>query len=156
MEKIFGDLNAKEVRKIEKIVDVIESYDAEMQGLSDDELRAKTVEFRERLGQGETLDDILPEAFAVCREAAWRSLGMKHFRVQLIGGVVLHQGRISEMKTGEGKTLVATLPAYLNALEGRGVHVVTVNDYLAKRDAEWMGKLYSFLGLKVGCVIHAL
>ncbi len=156
MEKIFGDLNAKEVRKIEKIVDVIELYDAQMQELSDDELRAKTDEFRERLAEGETLDDILPEAFAVCREAAWRSLGMKHFRVQLIGGVVLHQGRISEMKTGEGKTLVATLPAYLNALEGHGVHVVTVNDYLAKRDAEWMGKLYSFLGLKVGCVIHAV
>jgi len=156
MEKIFGDLNAKEVRKIEKIVDVIESYDAAMQALSDDELRGKTAEFKERLAGGETLDDILPEAFAVCREAAWRSLGMKHFRVQLIGGVVLHQGRISEMKTGEGKTLVATLPAYLNALEGRGVHVVTVNDYLAKRDAEWMGKLYSFLGLKVGCVIHAV
>ena len=156
MEKIFGDLNAKEVRKIEKIVDVIESYDSQMQELSDDELRAKTDEFKGRLAEGETLDDILPEAFAVCREAAWRSLGMKHFRVQLIGGVVLHQGRISEMKTGEGKTLVATLPAYLNALEGHGVHVVTVNDYLAKRDAEWMGKLYSFLGLKVGCVIHAV
>ena len=156
MEKIFGDLNAKEVKKIEKIVDVIESYDEAMQALSDDELRAKTDEFRGRLAEGETLDDILPEAFAVCREAAQRSLGMKHFRVQLIGGVVLHQGRIAEMKTGEGKTLVATLPAYLNALEGHGVHVVTVNDYLAKRDAEWMGKLYSFLGLKVGCVIHAV
>ena len=156
MEKIFGDLNAKEVKKIEKTVDIIESYDEAMQALSDDELRAKTQEFRDRLAEGETLDDILPEAFAVCREGAWRSLGMKHFRVQLIGGVVLHQGRISEMKTGEGKTLVATLPAYLNALEGRGVHVVTVNDYLAKRDAEWMGKLYTFLGLKVGCVIHAV
>ena len=156
MEKIFGDLNAKEVKKVEKIVDVIESYDGQMQQLSDDELRAKTDEFKGRLAEGETLDDILPEAFAVCREAAWRSLGMKHFRVQLIGGVVLHQGRISEMKTGEGKTLVATLPAYLNALDGHGVHVVTVNDYLAKRDAEWMGKLYTFLGLKVGCVIHAV
>ncbi len=156
MEKIFGDLNAKEVRKVEKTVDLIESYDEAMQALSDDELRAKTQEFKDRLAEGETLDDILPEAFAVCREGAVRSLGMKHFRVQLIGGVVLHQGRISEMKTGEGKTLVATLPAYLNALEGRGVHVVTVNDYLAKRDAEWMGKLYSFLGLKVGCVIHAV
>ena len=156
MEKIFGDLNAKEVKKVEKIVDVIESYDEQMQQLSDDELRAKTDEFKGRLAEGETLDDILPEAFAVCREAAWRSLGMKHFRVQLIGGVVLHQGRISEMKTGEGKTLVATLPAYLNALDGHGVHVVTVNDYLAKRDAEWMGKLYTFLGLKVGCVIHAV
>ena len=156
MEKIFGDLNAKEVRKVEKIVDQIEAYDEEMQALSDDELRAKTQEFKDRLAEGETLDDLLPEAFAVCREGAVRSLGMKHFRVQLIGGVVLHQGRISEMKTGEGKTLVATLPAYLNALEGKGVHVVTVNDYLAKRDAEWMGKLYSFLGLKVGCVIHAV
>ena len=156
MEKIFGDLNAKEVRKIEKTVDIIESYDEAMQQLSDDELRAKTQEFKDRLAEGETLDDILPEAFAVCREGAWRSLGMKHFRVQLIGGVVLHQGRIAEMKTGEGKTLVATLPAYLNALDGHGVHVVTVNDYLAKRDAEWMGKLYTFLGLKVGCVIHAV
>ena len=156
MEKIFGDLNAKEVRKVEKIVDQIEAYDEAMQALSDEELRAKTQEFKDRLAEGETLDDLLPEAFAVCREGAVRSLGMKHFRVQLIGGVVLHQGRISEMKTGEGKTLVATLPAYLNALEGKGVHVVTVNDYLAKRDAEWMGKLYSFLGLKVGCVIHAV
>ena len=156
VEKIFGDLNTKEVKKIEKIVDQIEALDETMQALSDDELRAKTDEFRARLGEGETLDDILPEAFAVCREGAWRSLGMKHFRVQLIGGVVLHQGRISEMKTGEGKTLVATLAAYLNALEGKGVHVVTVNDYLAKRDAEWMGKLYSFLGLTVGCVIHAV
>ena len=135
LEKIFGDLNAKEVKKIEKIVDRVEAYDEAMQALTDDELRAKTDEFRSRLAEGETLDDILPEAFAVCREGAWRSLGMKHFRVQLIGGVVLHQGRIAEMKTGEGKTLVATLAAYLNALEGKGVHVVTVNDYLAKRDA---------------------
>ena len=135
LEKIFGDLNAKEVKKIEKIVDRVEAYDEAMQALTDDELRAKTDEFRARLAEGETLDDILPEAFAVCREGAWRSLGMKHFRVQLIGGVVLHQGRIAEMKTGEGKTLVATLAAYLNALEGKGVHVVTVNDYLAKRDA---------------------
>ena len=138
MEKIFGDLNAKEVKKIEKIVDKIEAMDGEMQSLSDDELKAKTPYFKERLAKGETLDDILPEAFAVCREAAWRSLGLKHFRVQLIGGVVLHEGNIAEMKTGEGKTLVATLPVYLNALEGKGVHVVTVNDYLAKRDAEWM------------------
>jgi len=156
MEKIFGDLNAKEVRKVEKIVDKVEAYDEAMQALTDDELRGKTQEFKDRLAAGETLDDILPEAFAVCREGAWRSLGMKHFRVQLIGGVVLHQGRIAEMKTGEGKTLVATLAAYLNALEGKGVHVVTVNDYLAKRDAEWMGKLYTFLGLTVGCVIHAV
>ena len=156
MERIFGDLNEKEVKKVEKIVDRVEALDEEMQALTDDQLKAKTQEFKDRLADGETLDDILPEAFAVCREGAWRSLGMKHFRVQLIGGVVLHQGRISEMKTGEGKTLVATLAAYLNALEGRGVHVVTVNDYLAKRDAEWMGKLYSFLGLTVGCVIHAV
>ena len=156
MEKIFGDLNEKEVKKIGKIVDQVEALDEQMQALSDEELQAKTPEFRERLQNGETLDDILPEAFAVCREGAWRSLGMKHFRVQLIGGVVLHQGRISEMKTGEGKTLVATMAAYLNALEGKGVHVITVNDYLAKRDAEWMGKLYSFLGLTVGCVIHGV
>ncbi|MGN0708950.1 MAG: preprotein translocase subunit SecA, partial [Anaerovoracaceae bacterium] len=129
VEKIFGDLNKRELKKIDKIVDKIESYDEAMQALSDDELRAKTDEFRERLKNGETLDDILPEAFAAVREGAWRSIGMKPFRVQLIGGVVLHQGRIAEMKTGEGKTLVATLPAYLNALEGKGVHVITVNDY---------------------------
>ncbi len=156
MEKIFGDLNEKEIKKINKIVDKIEALDSQMAALSDEELQAKTPEFKERLANGETLDDILPEAFAVCREGAVRSLGMKHFRVQLIGGVALHQGRISEMKTGEGKTLVATLAAYLNALEGKGVHVITVNDYLAKRDAEWMGKLYSFLGLTVGCVIHGI
>lgn len=156
MEKIFGDLNAKEVKKIGKIVDKIEALDSQMQALSDEELRGKTEEFKERYKNGETLDDLLPEAFAVCREGAVRSLGMKHFRVQLIGGVALHQGRIAEMKTGEGKTLVATLPAYLNALSGEGVHVVTVNDYLAKRDMEWMGKLYNFLGLTVGCVIHSV
>lgn len=156
MEKIFGDLNTKEVKKLEKIADKIEALDDDMQKLSNEELRGKTFEFKERLAAGETLDDILPEAFAVCREAAWRSLGLKHFRVQLIGGIVLHQGRIAEMKTGEGKTLVATLPVYLNALEGKGVHVVTVNDYLAKRDMEWMGKLYTFLGLTVGCVVHGI
>lgn len=156
MELIFGDLNTKEVKKIEKIADRIEAYDQEMQGLTDEELRAKTPYFKERLAGGESLDDILPEAFAVCREAAWRTLGMKHFRVQLIGGVVLHQGRIAEMKTGEGKTLVATLPVYLNALEGKGVHVVTVNDYLAKRDCDWMGKCYNFLGMTVGCVVHGI
>ena len=156
MEKIFGDLNAKEVKKIDKIANQVEEYDEAMQALSDDELKAKTQEFKSRLSEGETLDDILPEAFAVCREGAWRSLGMKHFHVQLIGGIAIHQGRISEMKTGEGKTLVATLPAYLNALTGEGVHIVTVNDYLAKRDAEWMGRLYNFLGLSVGCVIHAV
>lgn len=156
MEKIFGDLNKKEVKKIEKTVDKIEALDEETQSLSDEELRAKTGEFKERLKQGESLDDILPEAFAVCREADYRALGMKPFRVQLIGGVALHQGRIAEMKTGEGKTLVATLPVYLNALTGKGVHVVTVNDYLAKRDAEWMGKAYNFLGLSIGCVIHGI
>ncbi len=156
MEKIFGDLNVKEVKKVEKIVDKIEALDSQMQNLTEEELKGKTQEFKDRIQAGETLDDLLPEAYAVCREASYRSLGMKHFRVQLIGGVVLHQGRISEMKTGEGKTLVATLPVYLNALEGKGVHVITVNDYLAKRDMEWMGKLYSYLGLTVGCVIHGI
>ncbi len=156
MEKIFGDLNAREVKKVAKIADKVEAYDQQMQEMSDQQLRDKTAEFKERLKNGETLDDILPEAFAVCREASVRSLGMKPFRVQIIGGIVLHQGRIAEMKTGEGKTLVATLPVYLNALEGKGVHVVTVNDYLAKRDMEWMGKLYNFLGLSVGCVIHGI
>jgi len=156
MERIFGDLNVKEVKKIDKIAELVMMREAETEAMSDEALRAKTPEFRERLKNGETLDDILPEAFAICREAAWRSLGMKHFRVQVIGGIVLHQGRISEMKTGEGKTLVATLAAYLNALPEEGVHVVTVNDYLAKRDMEWMGKLYTFLGLTVGCVIHGI
>ena len=156
MEKVFGDLNTKEIKKLDRIADRIEALDNTMQGLSDQDLSAKTEEFRERLAQGETLDDILPDAFAVCREAAWRVLGLKHFRVQLIGGIVLHQGRIAEMKTGEGKTLMATLAAYLNALSGQGVHVVTVNDYLAKRDRDWMGRIYEFLGLTVGCVIHAV
>ena len=154
LEKIFGDWNEKEIRRIEKTVDKIEALDEQMQALSDEELKARTPEFKERLAKGETLDDILPEAFAVCREAAWRVLKMKHFRVQLIGGIVLHEGNVAEMKTGEGKTLVATLPVYLNALEGKGVHVVTVNDYLAKRDCEWMGQIYTWLGLTVGCVIH--
>ena len=156
LEKIFGDINTKELKKIEKIVDKIEALDQEMAAKSDEELQAMTGVFKERLAQGETLDDLLPEAFAVVREVAWRTLGMKHFRVQLMGGVVLHQGRIAEMKTGEGKTLVATLPVYLNALEGKGVHVVTVNDYLAKRDMEWMGAIYTFLGMTIGCVIHGV
>ena len=156
MEKIFGDINTKEVKKVEKIADQVMALEDQMAALTDEELKAKTPEFKERLASGETLDDLLPEAFAVCREAAWRSVGMKHFKVQVIGGIVLHQGRIAEMKTGEGKTLVATLPTYLNALEGKGVHVITVNDYLAKRDAEWMGKIYTFLGLSVGCVIHGI
>ena len=154
IDKVLGNWNEKEVRRIEKIVAKIEALDSAMQALSDADLKAKTDEFKSRLAQGETLDDILPEAFAVAREAAVRTIGLKPFHVQLIGGVVLHEGNISEMKTGEGKTLVATLPVYLNALAGKGVHVVTVNDYLAKRDAEWMGQIYTFLGLTVGCVIH--
>ena len=156
LEKIFGSYSERELKKLQKIADKIEELDEDMQKLSDDELRAKTDEFKNRLKSGETLDDILPEAFAVCREAAWRALGMKHYRVQLIGGMVLHQGRIAEMKTGEGKTLVATLPLYLNALTGEGVHLITVNDYLATRDSELMGKLYKFLGLTTGCIVHGL
>ena len=154
VSKIFGTHSQHELARIRKTVDRIEAYRPEMQALSDEELRAKTPYFKERLANGETTDDILPEAYAVVREAAKRSLGMEHFRVQLIGGVILHQGRIAEMRTGEGKTLVCTLPAYLNALEGKGVHVVTVNDYLAKRDAEWMGQVHEFLGLTVGCVLN--
>ncbi|NMA95824.1 MAG: preprotein translocase subunit SecA [Clostridiales bacterium] len=158
---IFGDSNERELKSIFKIVDEIEALEPEMQRLSDDELRAKTDEFKRRLKQtegekGESLDDLLIEAFAVVREASVRVLGMRHFRVQLLGGIVLHQGRIAEMKTGEGKTLVATLPAYLNALDGKGVHIVTVNDYLASRDSEWMGKIYKFLGLSVGLIVNDL
>ena len=155
-EKVFGTYSDRELKRIMPIVQKVESYDEQMQSLSSIELRDKTQEFKDRLVNGETLDDILPEAFAVMREASWRVLGMKHFRVQIIGGIVLHQGRIAEMKTGEGKTLVATLPAYLNALSGKGVHVITVNDYLAKRDSEWMGKVYSFLGLSVGLIVNGL
>ncbi len=154
--KIFGTHSDHELKRIRPIVDRIESLRPEMQALSDEELKAKTPYFKERLANGETLDDILPEAYAVCREAARRTLGMEHFRVQLIGGIILHQGRIAEMKTGEGKTLVCTLPAYLNALEGKGVCVVTVNDYLASRDAEWMGAVHRFLGLTVGCVLQPM
>ena len=154
-EKVFGTHSEKELKKIAPIVDKIEALDSDMQALSDEELRAKTTEFKDRLANGETLDDLLVEAFAVVREAAYRVLGIKHYRVQLIGGVVLHQGRIAEMKTGEGKTLVSTLPVYLNALEGKGVQVVTVNDYLAKRDAEWMGKVHEFLGLTVGIILNS-
>ena len=154
-EKVFGTHSEKELKKIAPIVDKIEALDSDMQALSDEELRAKTAEFKERLANGETLDDLLVEAFAVVREAAYRVLGIKHYRVQLIGGVVLHQGRIAEMRTGEGKTLVSTLPVYLNALEGKGVQVVTVNDYLAKRDAEWMGKVHEFLGLAVGIILNS-
>ncbi|WP_341876455.1 preprotein translocase subunit SecA [Defluviitalea saccharophila] len=156
LEKIFGTHSERELKRIEGLVNDIEDLAPKMESLSDEELRAKTDEFKRRLQEGQTLDDILPEAYAVVREAASRVLGMRHFRVQLIGGIILHQGRIAEMKTGEGKTLVATLPAYLNALEGKGVHVVTVNDYLAKRDAEWMGKVHEFLGLSVGVILNQM
>lgn len=156
LEKIFGTHSDHELKRIYPIVDRIEAMDEDMQKLTDEELRDKTKEFKERLANGETLDDILPEAFATVREAASRSLHMKHYRVQLIGGIVLHQGRIAEMRTGEGKTLVSTLPAYLNALAGKGVHIVTVNDYLAKRDAEWMGQVHRFLGLTVGVVLNEM
>ncbi|WP_122642303.1 preprotein translocase subunit SecA [Luxibacter massiliensis] len=156
IEKIFGTHSENELKRIYPIVDRIEALEPEMEALSDAELKDKTREFKKRIQEGETSDDILPEAYAVVREAARRSLGMRHYRVQLIGGIVLHQGRISEMKTGEGKTLVSTLPAYLNALEGKGVHIVTVNDYLAKRDAEWMGKVHEFLGLTVGVVLNSM
>ena len=154
LKKLFGTSSEKELRAIKPIVDKIEALDGEYSKLTDEQLKAKTPEFKQRIANGESLDDILPEAFAACREAAWRVLGMKPYRVQLIGGIILHQGRIAEMKTGEGKTLVATLPAYLNALSGEGVHIVTVNDYLAKRDSEWMGKVHRFMGLTVGLIIH--
>ena len=155
-DKIFGTYSDRELKRIRPIADKVMAMEEDIAKLSDAELRGKTDEFKKRLADGETLDDILPEAFAVMREASWRVLGMKHFYVQVIGGIILHQGRIAEMKTGEGKTLVSTLPAYLNALSGKGVHIVTVNDYLAKRDSEWMGKVYRFLGLEVGLIIHDL
>ena len=154
--KVFGSRNERLVKAMGKTVANINALEPDIQKLSDAELRAKTDEFRQRVAGGEALDDLLPEAFAVVRETGQRVLEMRHFDVQLIGGMVLHQGKIAEMKTGEGKTLVATLPVYLNALTGRGVHVVTVNDYLAKRDAEWMGRIYKFLGLTVGCIVHDL
>ena len=154
LEKIFGTHSDNELKRIYPIVDEIESLDEQMSALSDEELKYKTIEFKKRLSEGEKLDDLLPEAYATVREAASRVLGMKHYRVQLVGGIILHQGRIEEMRTGEGKTLVSTLPAYLNALEGKGVHIVTVNDYLAKRDAEWMGRVHEFLGLTVGVVLN--
>ena len=156
MRKLLGTNSKREVKKITPIVDKIEALSDEYKALTDEQLRAKTDEFKARLAAGATLDDILPEAFATCREAADRVLGLRPYRVQLIGGIILHQGRIAEMKTGEGKTLVATLPAYLNALTGEGIHIVTVNDYLAKRDSEWMGKVYRFLGLSVGLIVHGL
>ena len=156
LDKIFGTYSSRELKKLYPIADKVMALEDEYKALSDKELRAKTDEFKKRYQEGETLDDLLPEAFATCREAADRVLGMRHYRVQVIAGIVLHQGRIAEMRTGEGKTLMGTLPAYLNALTGKGVHIVTVNDYLAKRDSEWMGKLYRFLGLTVGLVIHAI
>ena len=156
VDKVFGTHSERELKRIRPLVAKINSLEPEISALTDDELRAKTDEFKERLAKGETKDDILPEAFAVVREAGKRTLGMRHYDVQLIGGIILHQGRISEMKTGEGKTLVSTLPAYLNALDGEGVHIVTVNDYLAKRDAEWMGQIHTFLGLTVGVVLNPM
>lgn len=156
LEKIFGSYSEKEIKRLNPTADKILSLEKTMEELTDSQLKAKTAEFKQRLSNGESKDDIMAEAFAVVREAAWRVLGQKHYRVQLLGGIVLHQGRIAEMKTGEGKTLVSTLPVYLNALDGNGVHVVTVNDYLAKRDAEWMGKVHNFLGLSVGCIVHGI
>lgn len=154
LKKLFGDYSQKEVKRVRPLCDKVLELEKEYSLLTDEQLQAKTPEFKERLANGETLDDILPEAFAACREASWRVIGLKHFPVQIIGGIILHQGRIAEMRTGEGKTLVATLPAYLNALSGNGVHIVTVNDYLARRDSEWMGKVYRFMGLTVGLIIH--
>ena len=156
IDTLLGNSSESRLKKLRPYVARINALEPEMQKMSDEELRGQTVRFRERLNQGETLDDLMCEAFATVREAAVRTVGMRHFDVQLLGGMVLHQGRIAEMKTGEGKTLVATLPAYLNALAGKGVHIVTVNDYLAKRDAQWMGKIHRFLGLKVGCIVHGL
>ena len=153
---VAKSLDTKEIKKLEKTADKIEALADEYSALSDEDLQHKTIEFKERLSNGETLDDLLVEAFATVREASTRILGLRHFKVQLIGGIILHQGNIAEMKTGEGKTLMATLPAYLNALDGKGVHIVTVNDYLAKRDSEWNGKMFNFLGLNVGLIVHGL
>ncbi|MBR6327024.1 MAG: preprotein translocase subunit SecA, partial [Lachnospiraceae bacterium] len=156
IDKIFGTHSERELKRIIPLVDKIEALRPQMMELSDEELKENTVKFKKRLEEGETLDDLLPEAFATVREASRRVLGMEHYRVQLIGGIILHQGRIAEMRTGEGKTLVSTCPAYLNALEGKGVHIVTVNDYLAKRDCDWMGEIHRFLGLKVGVVLNSM
>jgi preprotein translocase subunit SecA len=155
-KKIFGTQNERELRSIYPLVQKINAYEATIQKLSDDQLKAKTEEFKARYKKGETLDDLLCEAFAVVREAGKRVLGQRHYDVQLVGGIVLHRGKIAEMRTGEGKTLVATLPAYLNAISGEGVHVITVNDYLAKRDSEWMGRIHIFLGMTVGVIVHGL
>ena len=156
IQNIFGTYSSREIKRIMPIVDKVLSLEDEYKKLTDTQLKAKTNEFKERFKNGESLDQLLPESFATVREASARVLGMRHFPVQIIGGIILHQGRIAEMKTGEGKTLVSTLPAYLNAISGEGVHIVTVNDYLAKRDSEWMGKIYTFLGLSVGLVIHSV
>ena len=156
LAKVIGTQNERELKRLRPIVGEVGAFEPALKALTDDDLRGKTAEFRERLAAGMPLDDLLPEAFAVVREAGWRMLNMRHFDVQLIGGAVLHRGKIAEMKTGEGKTLVATLPAYLNALEGKGVHIVTVNDYLARRDSEWMGKIFRFLGMTVGVIQHDL
>src|SRR5579872_1252278 len=156
LAKVFGTKNEREVKRMRPVVSAISDLEPQMQQLSDADLANKTVEFKERIAKGESLDDLLIEAFAVCREAGRRVLNMRHFDVQLIGGMVLHKGNIAEMKTGEGKTLVATLPVYLNALAGDGVHVVTVNDYLARRDSEWMGQIYRFLGMSVVVIVHGL
>src|SRR5215472_16519549 len=154
--KVFGSSNDRKLKKYPPLVAAINKLEAEVAALSDEQLRARTDDFRARVKEGTPLEDVLPEVFATVREAAKRTIGQRHFDVQLVGGMVLHQGKIAEMKTGEGKTLVATLPAVLNALAGRGVHVVTVNDYLARRDAEWMGRIYNFLGLSVGVIVHGL
>ncbi|MBF0389806.1 MAG: DEAD/DEAH box helicase, partial [Desulfamplus sp.] len=156
LTKIFGSNNDRAIKKIMPLIEQINSLEPKIQKLTDEQIADKTIEFKARLSKGETLDNILPEAFALVREASLRTLKMRHFDVQLIGGIALHKGMIAEMKTGEGKTLMATLPAYLNALTGRGVHIVTVNDYLAKRDADWMGTIYGFLGLSVGVILHNL
>ena len=156
LAKVIGTQNEREIKRVRPLVAAINALEPQIKALTDEQLRAKTDEFRQRVAAGASLDDLLVEAFAVVREAGWRVLKMRHFDVQLIGGIVLHSGRIAEMKTGEGKTLVATLPTYLNALEGKGVHVVTVNDYLARRDSEWMGRLYRFLGMSVGVIQHEL
>ena len=155
-KRVFGSANDRYVRSLGKYVDAVNAFEPTIEALSDDELRAQTDVFRQRLANGQNLDSILPEAFATVREAAKRTLGQRHYDVQLIGGIALHRGEIAEMKTGEGKTLVATLAVYLNALEGKGVHVVTVNDYLARRDSEWMGQIYNFLGMSVGVIIPNL
>ena len=154
--KVFGSSNERKLKRYQAAIGEINALEAEVERLSDEELRARTVRFRDEVAAGRSVDDLLAPAFATVREAARRTLGQRHFDVQLIGGITLHEGRIAEMKTGEGKTLVATLPVYLNALAGKGVHVVTVNDYLARRDAQWMGEIYKFLGLTVGCIVHGL